>query len=121
MDVCECSGRMPSDVQAVDDADKVAAKAASSLSVTLNQLGFQLSRLKTGTPPRLDARSINFNVLEEQPTDSQPQPFSYSSNSGSVRSRPWTPFAPQVSCFQTKTNERTAEVVKAAMERYNIN
>ncbi len=51
--------------------------AAHALSRTLARVGFVLGRLKTGTPPRLDARTIDFTQLEPQPGDTPPLPFSY--------------------------------------------
>ncbi|HAH48087.1 MAG TPA: tRNA uridine-5-carboxymethylaminomethyl(34) synthesis enzyme MnmG, partial [Planctomycetaceae bacterium] len=48
-----------------------------TLSDSLAQLGFELQRFKTGTPARLNGRTIDFSVLEEQPGDERPQPFSY--------------------------------------------
>ena len=51
--------------------------AAYGLSEQLMELGFQMGRLKTGTPPRLDAKTIDFSTLEPQPGDPEPTPFSY--------------------------------------------
>ncbi|KAK9854497.1 hypothetical protein WJX84_005308 [Apatococcus fuscideae] len=61
----------------VDASDEVAAKASDGLAAQLASAGFQLGRLKTGTPPRLDAASIDFRAMEEQPGDAQPTAFSF--------------------------------------------
>lgn len=85
--------------------------AATGLSPQLESLGFAVGRLKTGTCPRLDARSIDFAVLEEQPGESDPVPFS--SRSGGIRQ-------PQVSCHITWTNKRTHEIITDNLERSAI-
>jgi tRNA uridine 5-carboxymethylaminomethyl modification enzyme len=71
-------------------------------------LGFVVGRLKTGTPPRLSAATIDFSVLEEQPGDPIPRPFSAD-----------TPCIdrPQVSCYITYTNQRTHEVIRSGLDR----
>ena len=56
---------------------RAGARAAVGLSAALDRLGFELGRLKTGTPPRIDLRSIELASLEEQPGDASPQPFSF--------------------------------------------
>jgi tRNA uridine 5-carboxymethylaminomethyl modification enzyme len=79
------------------------------LADRLRELPFRTGRLKTGTPPRIDGRSIDFNVLEEQPGD-VPQPvFSFL---GRTAEHPR-----QVSCWITATNERTHEIIRAASAR----
>src|SRR3546814_10084645 len=68
------------------------------------------SDLKTGTPPRIDARSIDFSKLEEQPGDSQPVPvFSYM---GTAAMHP-----EQLPCWITHTNERTHEIIRSGLDR----
>ncbi len=80
---------------------------AVGLTSSLEKLGFVSGRLKTGTPPRVDRRSIDFSEVEEQPGDSDPEPFSY-------RTREVT--KDQVSCFLTYTNHRTHEVLKTGFD-----
>lgn len=60
-----------------NEADTVAAAASGTLAQTLHSSGFRLSRLKTGTPPRLAADSIDYSNLELQPGDTNPLPFSF--------------------------------------------
>jgi tRNA uridine 5-carboxymethylaminomethyl modification enzyme len=81
---------------------------ARGLSDSLRELGFPLGRLKTGTPPRLNARSIDFNAVELQPGDEEPRPFSFS-NTRIVQE--------QISCYLTQTNPRTHEIILAAKDR----
>lgn len=82
-----------------DEADTVAAAAAGNLAQTLSDAGFSLGRLKTGTPPRLAADSIDYSNLEQQPGDQHPLPFSFMHMGGPG----WQPHACQVSCFGTRT------------------
>jgi tRNA uridine 5-carboxymethylaminomethyl modification enzyme len=82
--------------------------AVQGLSEALANLGFKIGRLKTGTCPRLDSRSIDYAGLEIQPGDGRPQPFSFSSS---------TVLQPQVSCHITYTNGRTHEIIRAALHR----
>lgn len=84
-------------------AGRVGEEPSSGISKCLEKYNFALARLKTGTPPRLDKNSINFNELEEQPGDNPAQPFSYLNNEICV---------PQTSCFITYTNKKTHEVIK---------
>ncbi|GAB4162374.1 MAG: tRNA uridine-5-carboxymethylaminomethyl(34) synthesis enzyme MnmG [Rickettsiaceae bacterium] len=74
------------------------------LSNTLKVLGFSVGRLKTGTPPRIDGKTINYSSLEEQSGDSVPRPFSELTDKVRV---------PQISCFITKTNQKTHDIIKA--------
>ncbi|ADZ18113.1 MULTISPECIES: tRNA uridine-5-carboxymethylaminomethyl(34) synthesis enzyme MnmG [Chlamydia] len=83
--------------------------AATGLSLALKERGFPISRLKTGTPPRLLASSIDFSVTEEQPGDP---------GVGFVhRSEPFVPPLPQVSCYITHTTEKTKEIIAANIHR----
>ena len=107
------AGRMPT--HGTSAADATAAGAASALAATLVQCGFALGRLKTGTPPRLDARSIDWSGLEEQPGDALPQPFSFLHASSPAASPGWRPPARQVSCFSTRTTEHTEHLVAALL------
>lgn len=82
--------------------------AACALAQNLRELGFRLGRFKTGTPPRVDRRSVNFLVMEEQKGDPQPRCFSFLTD---------VPTRPQVSCWLTYTNERTHEIIRANLHR----
>ncbi|CAL5222835.1 g5259 [Coccomyxa viridis] len=97
--------------QATDAADETAALAAGTLAKTLDAHGFRLSRLKTGTPPRIDARTVDFSNMEEQPTDDEPIPFSFLNMSNTA----WTPPAQQVACYGTRTTAASEELVTACM------
>lgn len=78
------------------------------LAAQLAELQLERGRLKTGTPPRLDGRTINWDVLERQPGDEDPVVFSFLNK---------TPFARQISCGITHTNERTHDIVRANLSR----
>ncbi len=78
-------------------------KAAVKLSTTLERIGFELGRLKTGTPPRISKASIDFSVLEKQPGDKVPTPFSYLTDEVKV---------PQIDCFITYTNAETHKIIR---------
>jgi len=82
--------------------------AADRLADRLADLGLPLGRLKTGTPPRLDGKTIDFSRLEAQPGDNRPTMFSFLSAG---------PTAPQVSCHLTHTNPRTHEIIRANLDR----
>src|SRR5690554_4820181 len=83
---------------------------AISLAHRLKELKLPQGRLKTGTPPRIDARSIDFDALETQPGDSDPVPvFSFI---GSADMHP-----DQMPCWITHTNERTHEIVRSGLDR----
>ncbi|WP_353191691.1 tRNA uridine-5-carboxymethylaminomethyl(34) synthesis enzyme MnmG [Pandoraea pnomenusa] len=84
--------------------------AAVSLSARLKELKLPQGRLKTGTPPRIDGRSIDFSVLEAQPGDLDPVPvFSFL---GRPEQHPH-----QVPCWVTHTNERTHDIIRAGLDR----
>lgn len=78
------------------------------LSDQLHGLGFEVGRLKTGTPARLDRRTIDFSKLEAQPGDDPPQPFSFSTERITM---------PQVPCHIAYTNERTHEIIRGGLDR----
>ncbi|KAI1932977.1 Mitochondrial Translation Optimization [Ophidiomyces ophidiicola] len=80
--------------------------ATFGLSKSLRDAGFQLGRLKTGTPPRLDGKTIDFSALEVQPGDSPPSPFSYLNDTVAVGDEG------QLSCWSTYTNENAHEIVR---------
>lgn len=75
----------------------------------LVQLGFEAGRMKTGTPPRVDGRSLNYAAMEEQPGDESPEKFSYSKET--------TPLAKQRSCWITYTNPAVHEVLKEGFDK----
>lgn len=81
---------------------------SEGLSDHLRSLGFSVGRLKTGTPPRLSAATIDYSELEEQPGDPCPKPFS--ADTVSID-------RPQVPCHITYTNERTHEVIRGGLDR----
>ncbi|MBQ7255215.1 MAG: tRNA uridine-5-carboxymethylaminomethyl(34) synthesis enzyme MnmG [Oscillospiraceae bacterium] len=82
--------------------------AAEGLTDCLAAMGLRLRRFKTGTPPRVNARSIDFSVLEPQPGDDDPVPFSI---------RTETVPENKAICYLTYTNERTHEIIRAAHDR----
>ena len=77
------------------------------LAERIDQFGLPLGRLKTGTPPRLDGRTIKWDLLGEQPGDDDPTLFSFMSNGVS---------APQVTCGITHTNEETHKIIRENLE-----
>ena len=83
---------------------------AVSLSARLKELRMPQGRLKTGTPPRLDGRTINFSVMQEQPGDLDPIPVF--SVMGSVGMHP-----AQLPCWITHTNERTHDIIRGGLDR----
>ncbi|MBP7190224.1 MAG: tRNA uridine-5-carboxymethylaminomethyl(34) synthesis enzyme MnmG [Rickettsiaceae bacterium] len=82
---------------------RIGEEPSYGLSRTLKKLGFKVGRLKTGTPARIDARSIDFSKTTQQPGDEIPTPFSELTESVLV---------PQISCYITKTTEKTHEIIK---------
>jgi tRNA uridine 5-carboxymethylaminomethyl modification enzyme len=82
--------------------------ASTGVSEQLAQLGFHVGRLKTGTCPRLDGRTIDYSQLEIQEGDASPIPFSFSTT---------TIAQPQIPCHITYTNSRTHEIIRRAMHR----
>ena len=89
-------------------AGRVDEAPSIGLSNTLYRLNFNLGRLKTGTPPRILASSINYDILEKQPGDAKPRPFSYMNNSVNV---------PQICCYITKTNSKTHDILRSNVHR----
>ncbi|KIN62825.1 tRNA uridine 5-carboxymethylaminomethyl modification enzyme MnmG [Sulfitobacter noctilucicola] len=82
--------------------------ASTKLAQRLDSLDLKMGRLKTGTPPRLDGRTIDWTDLEMQPGDETPTMFSFLSSE---------PSAKQISCGITHTNEATHEIIRANLER----
>ncbi len=81
---------------------------SNALARRLREMAFPVARLKTGTPPRIDGRSIDYSPLEEQPGDTPPPPFSYLTHAITVPQRP---------CHITHTNPRTHEIIAANLQR----
>ncbi|MDX2507028.1 MAG: tRNA uridine-5-carboxymethylaminomethyl(34) synthesis enzyme MnmG [Gammaproteobacteria bacterium] len=82
---------------------------ANKLSRRLRELPFRVDRLKTGTPPRIDGRSIDFSVLQEQPGDVPIPTFSFL---GKASDHPQ-----QISCYITHTNEHTHDIIRSGFKR----
>jgi len=82
--------------------------SAENLSDALRRLGFEIGRLKTGTPPRVNAKSIDFKAMTIQYPDDPPRPFSFSNDRVD---------RPQVPCYLTYTNERTHEIIRRNLKR----
>lgn len=85
-------------------------QAATFLTDSLKSLGIEIRRFKTGTPARMDKRSIDFTKMEEQVGDERVVPFSFSTNPEDVQIE-------QVSCYLTYTNEKTHEIIKSNLDR----
>lgn len=94
--------------QTKTEGGRVGDQPANFLSQSLKNLGFELGRLKTGTPARLKKSSINFSNLTEQPGDLQPKPFSILTKE--IKQK-------QISCWMTATNEAVHEVIRNNKER----
>ncbi len=89
-------------------AGRVGDAPAVTLALTLDRLGFPLGRLKTGTPPRLDGRTIDWSGLEVQPGDDPPEPFSYLTDRITV---------PQVPCHITHTGPAAHAIIRDNLHR----
>ncbi len=85
-------------------------KAATHLSDSLRALGIELLRFKTGTPARIDGRTVDFSKMEEQKGDEHLQPFSFTNTPEELA-------RPQVSCWLTYTNEKTHEIIRSNIDR----
>jgi tRNA uridine 5-carboxymethylaminomethyl modification enzyme len=83
-------------------------KAATGITEQLVTLGFEAGRMKTGTPPRVDGRSLDYSKMEEQPGDENPSKFSYSETE---------PLTKQRSCWITYTNSEVHEVLRTGFEK----
>ncbi len=88
-------------------------QAANFLTDSLKSLGVEMRRFKTGTPARMDKRTIDFDKMEEQLGDEKVVPFSFSTNPEDVQ-------IDQVSCWLTYTNEKTHEIIRANLDRSPI-
>ncbi len=90
------------------DGGRMGEPPASRLSGSLAEHGFEVGRLKTGTPPRVNGRTLDYGLMERQPGDATPQPFSFMTDAIPL---------PQVACWITHTNARTHDVIRANMAR----
>lgn len=97
--------------ETAQSAGRVGENAAIKLAERMDALGLPLGRLKTGTPPRLDGRTIDWSNLESQPGDRDPVMFSFLSKA---------PVARQVSCSITHTNPRTHRIIEENLGRSAI-
>jgi tRNA uridine 5-carboxymethylaminomethyl modification enzyme len=88
---------------------RAAERAATGITEQLVELGFEAGRMKTGTPPRIDGRSLDYTKMEEQPGDDMPGKFSYSDET--------TPLLEQRSCWITYTNQEVHEVLKTGFDK----
>lgn len=84
-------------------------KAATGITEQLVSLGFESGRMKTGTPPRVDGRSLDYSKMEEQAGDENPEKFSYSSETSALQK--------QKSCYITYTNDAVHEILKTGFEK----
>lgn len=84
-------------------------RAATGLTAELAALGFEYGRMKTGTPPRVDGRSLDYSKMEEQPGDERPEKFSYSVET--------TALPKQRSCYITYTSPEVHEILKEGFDR----
>ena len=89
-------------------AGRAGESSAEKLSESFLSLGFEIGRLKTGTPPRVKAQTVNFDVMEIQPGDRHPLPFSFSTEKITQQQMP---------CHLTYTNEKTHEIIRNNLHR----
>ncbi len=85
-------------------------QAANSLSASMEKLGIELHRFKTGTPARVAADSVDFSKMEAQYGDEPVRPFSFSTDPGSIQKE-------QVKCYLTHTNKKTHDIIKSNIHR----
>jgi len=90
------------------EGGRMGDRPAVRLAEQIDDLGLPLGRLKTGTPPRLDGKSINWDVVASQPGDEDPEMFSFLNRAPKVR---------QISCGITQTNEKTHEIIQKNLEK----
>jgi tRNA uridine 5-carboxymethylaminomethyl modification enzyme len=87
---------------------RLGERAATAMAAQLRALGLPMARLKTGTPPRLDGRTIDWARLERQPSDDEPWTMSPLSHGRTL---------PQLACAITRTTDRTHDIIRAALDR----
>ena len=88
---------------------RIGDESSNRLAARLRELPFNVARLKTGTPPRLDGRTLNYDVMQEQPGDEPIPVFSFL---GERRQHPQ-----QVSCWITKTTEETHDIIRGSLDQ----
>ncbi len=99
--------------EAIDHTGPNGLKAANYLTDSLLSMGIEMRRFKTGTPARMDGRSIDYSKMEEQLGDEKVIPFSFSTDPKDVQ-------IDQVSCYLTYTNEKTHEIIRNNLDRSPI-
>ena len=87
---------------------RVGDKASNLLADRIKDIGLHIGRLKTGTPPRIDGRTVAWDKVEKQPGDEEPVMFSFLNSA---------PVVPQVSCGVTHTNEKTHEIIRKNLDK----
>ncbi len=87
---------------------RIGEKASFGITESLIKMGFESGRMKTGTPPRVDGRSLDYSKMEEQAGDENPEKFSYTNKTSTVKN--------QRCCWITYTNEEVHEVLKTGFE-----
>lgn len=87
---------------------RMAEKSSTGITAQLESLGFTSGRMKTGTPPRIDGRSLDYSLMEEQRGDDHPSKFSYLLTT--------TPLINQKSCYITYTNQNVHEILREGFE-----
>ena len=95
--------------EASAEGGRAGDQASHGVTASLLRLGFESGRMKTGTPVRLDARTINFDALEVQEGDAEPSKFSYDPDSEPVRE--------QLPCFMVYTSERVHDILRTGFDR----
>jgi tRNA uridine 5-carboxymethylaminomethyl modification enzyme len=89
-------------------------KASHGITEQLVELGFEAGRMKTGTPPRVDGRSIDYSQMEEQPGDEDPSGFSYLPGTSAIRGRH---ARKQLSCWMTYTSPEVHDILRTGFDR----
>ena len=95
----------------ITKAGRVGEKATYGLSKMFKRCGFKLGRMKTGTPPRINGKSINYKFLQRQNGDKNIKPFSFLTKSITL---------PQIACFITKTNIKTHKIIEKNIKKSAI-
>ena len=95
--------------EASAEGGRAGDQAAHGVTASLLKLGFESGRMKTGTPVRLDARTINFDALEVQEGDTEPSKFSYDADTEAVSN--------QLSCFMVYTSKRVHDILRTGFDR----
>ncbi|MBN8221904.1 MAG: tRNA uridine-5-carboxymethylaminomethyl(34) synthesis enzyme MnmG [Spirochaetes bacterium] len=93
-------------------AGRYGDKSSQELSPSLNRIGFELGRLKTGTPPRIHGDTIDYSVMQLQEPDAEPQPFSFSFEY--AKEKLWQK---QIDCHLTYTSAATHNIIRGALDR----